>query len=290
MTKKSVIWLSIFGFLIVLIGVLFGTVFCLRTQNVTILGDTPISISKEDIIRTADLKKGQSIFMIDKDEAINKIEATYPYVKVIQIKTTSINEIDIRIRSRHDMCYTKKNNNYYILDEEFKVLNIIEANLDEEETNEPTNLIYIDEGALNISSSTMICDFVGSDYQKNVMYELYISMTTAVTKTEGDGEDTKEVYFTRTDMCDMIKDIQFEDYETFNKIIITTKHGVKLDIENPTENLQNKINICFSTIDYFLNSAEVATQEKATKGTIKIYYDLENNQKCIYIPEVNEEP
>ena len=284
MSKKAVISLSIIAVIIVLIGVLFGTVFCLRTQDVTIIGDSPVSISKEDIITTADLKKGQSIFMLDKDAAIKKVEAKYPYVKVVQIKTTSVTQIDIRIRARHEMCYTKQNNNYYVMDEEFKVLNVIEANSEGQESNEPTNLIHIEEDVLKINSSTMICDFVGTNYQSKVMYELYSSMTTTVTKMVGEGEDEHQEYFTRADICDMLKEIEFEEYKTYNKIIITTKYGVKLDIENPNKKLQNKINICFSTIKEFLSDA--STEGKAQGGTIKIYYDLENNQKCVYVPDV----
>ena len=284
MSKKAIISLSIIAFIIVFIGVLFSTVFCLRTQSVNIIGDTPVNISKEDIITTAGLKKGESIFMIDKDKAINKIEATYPYVKVIQIKTISVSEIDIRIRARHEMFYTKQNNNFYIMDEELKVLNIVEASTEGSESNEPTQLAHIKDGSLNINSSTMICDFVGSSYQKKVMSNLYTSMVTVVTKIEGEGENVKEVYFTRTDVCDMLKEIKFEKHETFNKIIITTKYGVELDIENPMKNMQNKINICFSTIKEFLS--DVQTESKAQSGTIKIYYDLDNNQNCIYVPQV----
>ena len=282
MSKNAVVSLSIITVAIVLIGILFGTVFCLRTQNVTIVGDSPVVISKEDIIRAASLKNGQSIFMLDKQKAISKIEATYPYVKVIQIKTTSVTEIDIKIRARHEMCYSKQNNNYYIMDEELKVLNIIEASVDE--SNAPTNLIHIEDGVLNINSSTMVCDFVGSANHKNIMAELYKAMVTVVTKAIGDGEDSVEAYFTRSDVCEMLKDIQFQEYETYTKIIISTKHGVKLDIENPDKNLQNNINICFSTIKEFLSNSE--TEIKAKSGTIKIYYDLENNQKCVYIPGV----
>ncbi|MBO5954666.1 MAG: FtsQ-type POTRA domain-containing protein [Clostridia bacterium] len=270
MTKKGIIWLSILVFIIVLIGVLFGTVFCLRSQSVTRMGDTPIEISNEEIIKTANLKNGQSIFMLDKDQATKNIETTYPYVKVVQIKTTGVTKIDIVIRARHNMYYTEFNENFYIFDEELKVLAINTA-IDDAPAVEPTNLTHLENGVLNITSETKAGDFVGTDYEVQVAQQLYIAMVTTVTKPEGDGEDSTEVYFTRADFVDMIRDVEFEEYSTFNKIIITTKHGVKLDIENPTSNLQNKINICFSTIDYFLNSAEVGTQEKATKGTIKIY-------------------
>ena len=283
MTKRSIIGISIFLFLIVTIGVLFGAVFCLRTQNVKIVGDSPILPTKEKIIEIANFKKGKSIFMLDKETATNNIEMAYPYVKVIQIKTTSISSIDIIVRARHEMYYTEFNESYYILDEDLKVLKI---NSPIEDTPaEMPNLVHIEDGALNITTETKICDFVGNEYQTTVAYELYNSMINTVTKVEGDGEDAKKVYLNRDDVVDMIKYVNFENFQTFNKIIITTKHGVKLDIEAPNKELQNKINICFSTIDFFLNSEKAETKEKATKGTIKIHYDLQGNQKCAYIPE-----
>jgi len=281
MSRKAVISFSIIAFIIVLVGVLFGTVFCVRSQSVAIIGDSPVNVSKEDILSTAGFKNGQSIFLLDKDKAINNIEAKYPYVKVVHIKTTSVTAIEIQVRARHEMCYAKFNNNYYFLDEELKVLKIIEESPEEQESNEPTHLTKIDDGVLNLNSSTMVCDFIGNDFQKETMIQLHSAMITTVTKTVPGGEGEDEVYFTRADVCEMIRHVKFEQHETYDKIIVATKHGVKLDIENPTTDLQNKINICFSTIKEFLS--DPATESKAQGGTIKIYYDVENNQKCVYV-------
>ena len=286
MTKKSIIWLSIILFVLVLTGVLFGFIFCLRNQNVKILGDSPILPTKEKILETANLKNGSSIFMLDKEKAINNIETTYPYVKVIQIKTTNLTSIEIIVRARHQMYYTEFNDNYYILDEDLKVLTV---NMPEESIPavEPTNLTQIEKDVLNISINTKAGDFVGTAYQSQVAYELYNAMINTVTKIENAGTtEEKEVYFTRDDVTDMLKYVEFKKFNTFSKIIITTKHGVKLDIEKPTNELTKKINICFSTIASFLSSDEAETKQKAESGTIKIYYDMDGNQKCVYIPQV----
>lgn len=276
MKKKGIISLSIIVVLIVLTGVLFGTVFCLRKQNVVVLGDNSPIVSKEDILKVAKLKNGQSIFMIDKETAINNIESEFPEIKVIQIKTTSIDEIKIYVRARHEMFYTEFNDKYYVLDEDLKVLRIIEESEEGQASNEPTNLTQIENGVLNINSSTKICDFVGSDYQKKTTYELCKAVTNNVKTKQGENKE----YYTRADMCDILKVVEFEEFKTFNKIIITTKYGVKLDIENPTKNLADKINICFSTIRALISEGDNREQS----GTIKIYYDLEGMQKNIYIP------
>lgn len=273
MTKKGVIGLSIFLGLLVLLGVLFCTVFCLRNQKVTVLGETPVTISREDIVTTAGFKNGKSIFMLDKEQAINNIEAKYPYVKVVQIKTIDLMTIEFRLRARHEMFYIQANENYYILDEELKVLNIINGT-----ENEPTQLIKIESDAINIDASTLTCDFVGNNYHQTATYNLFVAMNTVVTKKEVEDK----VYLTRADICDLLSNVDYEETTTSNKIIVTTKYGVKLDIEKPVENMQNKINICFSTIEEFLSSTE--TEGKVLSGTIKIYYDLDGNQKTVYIP------
>lgn len=276
MTKKSLIALSIFIVLIVLTGVLFGTVFCLRSQNVKVIGDTPIDISREEIISTAGFNKGESIFMLDKSAATSRIEEKYANIKVIQIKTKSITEVEIRIRARHEMFYTEFNNNFYVMDEELKVLNIIEANPEGEPTNAPINLIYIENDLLNIHKSTLKCDFIGSDNQQKVVYDLCNSMMNVVTKQEAGNE----VYFTRTDVKDVLRNIEFQEFDSFEKLVVTTKYGVKLDIENPSKNLENKINVCFSTIEKFILDAN----DKEKSGTIKIYYDLNGTQSVVYMP------
>ena len=127
MKKGAVITLSIVALILVLTGVLFGAVFCLRTQKVVVLGETPVTISKEDIVSAAGFKKGESIFLLDKEKAISNIEAKHAEIKVVQIKTTSVTEIEIRIRARHKMFYTTFGENYFILDEDLKVLDIISS-------------------------------------------------------------------------------------------------------------------------------------------------------------------
>ena len=273
MTKKSIIWLAIFAILMALTGIMFGAVFCLRNQSVKVIDGSSLLIDKSEIISTAGLQNGNSIFMLDKETAINNVEARYPHLKVVQIKTIGLRSIEIRVRRRHEMYYAQANEKYYVLDEDLKVLNIIEEISSE---SEPTNLTKIETGEIEIDSTTKICDFVGTVHQRKVAYELFVAMNTAVTKIDGENE----VYLTRDDIKEMLVNVDLETYETFDKLIIKTKHGVMLDIENPQSNLQTKINICFSTIEEFINKAN----DKEKSGTIKIYYNLENEMQCVYIP------
>lgn len=273
MTKKGIIISSIILSVVILASILFGAVFCLRKQTVKVVDGSTLSVKATQIIETANLKKGKSIFMLDKNKAIKNIEAKYPHIKVVQIKTTSITSIEICVRARHEMYYTQANEKYYIFDEELKVLEIIDEISSE---SEPTHLTKIAESDLKISESTKICDFVGTEEQRKITDGLFTAMYTSVTKPE----EANATYLTRTDICDINKEIEFEEFESFNKIIITTKYGVKLDIENPTNNIETKINICFSTIKHFMT--EQNNKEKS--GTIKIYSNLNGELVSVYIP------
>ena len=246
MSKKSVVFLFLITILIALAGVLFGVVFCLRSQSVVIIGETEVSATQEEIIKTAGLKQKQSIFMIDKDKAISKIEKEYSHIKVVQIKTTSLTKVEIHVRARIEMFCTEYNGRYYVLDEDLKVLNIT--------TEQPEdNLIHINptiltkedsnNNALNLNEETDVCDFVGTSHQQKVVKGLQTAMMTVVTKITGEGENATKEYLTREDVCDFLEEIQFVDYNSYNKLLIKTKFGVILDIEKPTKDLNNKINI-----------------------------------------------
>ena len=273
MSKKAFISLSIFVMLIVLIGVLFGTVFVLRTQTVVVVGDSPVAISKEDIISSAGLENGKAIFMLDKDAAAANIEAKHADVKVVQIKTVSISEIEILIRARHKMFYATFNNKNYILDEDLKVLDIKNELSDEDQ-----NLTKIEDENLEINQSTLKCDFVGAVWQREASQNLYTALLNNV-KTKNE-EETE--YYSRMDFAGIFKTVKFEEFETFNKIIITTDYGVKFDIENPNKDLTNKLNICLTAMNRFVADE---SDNREDSGTIKIYFDLNGEQQSVYINE-----
>ncbi len=281
MKKKTIITLSILLFFIVLTSILFGAVFCLRTQSVTVVGDSAISVGKEEIISAGGFKTGRSIFLLDKEKAISNIEAKYADVKVVQIKTTSVTKIEICVRARHKMFYTVFNDKYYIMDEELKVLEIKEIETDQG-VNPVPELTHIKDGSLNINNSTLKCDFIGSEFQQKAIYALNQAMLNNVkTKT-----DTVTQYYTRVDLVDMFEFVEFESYESFDKIILTTKYGVKFDIENPSENLSKKLSICLATLNSLIEEDQ---GDRQASGVIKIYYDINGVQHNVYIPKDNNQ-
>ena len=270
MTKKSIITTSILLSILALIIVLFGAVFRLRQVDINIAlpeGST-ISVTKEDILNASKLKMGGSIFMLDKQSAINNIEQTYAEIKVVQIKTTNLMSVKIIVRERIEMFYAEYQNTIYCMDEDLKVMRIFAKTSE----SEPTNLIKITTD-IGITSNTKKCDFMSQDYAK-ITYNMFVSMYTNV-KVEGR-------YAERDDMCNLVESIEIKTAHAltedgnggfeYTNLILKTRAGVVMQIANPNTDLGRKINICFAA--YFNPAVD------NTKGRIVIKYDGTN----VYLP------
>ncbi len=253
--KKTIIATSIITIFIALIAVLFGAVFCLRNQCVTFL-DEDIAYTKAEILSASQLKNGEPIFMIDKDKAISNIESAYPNIKVVQISTTDLMSIDIRVRTRYSTYYleneSEEGNTYYVLDEGLKVLDIV--------GDEPIDLIKINH---TIEGAYAKGDFVMDD-ESDLMANLYRSVYTTALPETSTGKQA------HLDICALITSVSFDKGYTlsgdYDRIIITLRSGVILDIGRPNSDLENKMNKCFSAIE----------QCSYTNGRVRIYYNQDN--------------
>lgn len=276
MTKKAkIITIAIVLSILALILILFCAVFCLYRQDVVFIGErnNTVKITDEQIIETAGFRTGRSIFSLDKDKAIENIEQTYPYLKVVQINTVSAIRIEIRVRERYEMYYAADeiNQNYYILDEELKVLQITDF--------EPTGITKLESSLLGdanidilgITGNTVVSDFLANTHFRSLTDNLFVAMYNTV-MIEEDGVDR---YVTRDDIKTLVTYVQFARgytlQESYDRIIITTSRGFIIDIGKPDSNLENKVNICFNAIDALIERGE-------SGGTIKVTY-LDNGEE-----------
>lgn len=285
MTKKAkIITISIVLSILALILILFGAVFCLYKQDVVFIGDrtSTIDITNEEIIESAGLKKGRPIFSLDKETAMNNIERTYPYLKVIQINTVSAIRIEISVRERYEMYYTYSDSTkkYYVLDEELKVLRI--SNI------EPIGITKLESSILGedmldilgITSNTIVSDFLSTENYRGITYELFVSMYNTVMIDDA-GTDR---YVDREDIKSLITKLQFaKGYtleETYDRVILNLSNGFIVDIGKPQENFQDKVNICFSALDTLIENGE-------TSGTIKYTYLDDGTERINFIRDDN---
>ncbi len=281
MSKTKIAIISTVVGILAIIAILFGVVFCLRREEVVVVNnEANIEISSDEIINSAGLKHGTSIFMLDKDTAINNIEKEFPYIKVIQIKTVSVIKVEIHVRSRVETFYVQNQNKYYILDEELKVLRILETGIDENIEETLNNLIVLNLSDLGITSNTVVADFLSTEYYRQVINDLYGALySTAMLDLDSDGQTE---YLSRADIIDVIDSVEFDvGYsldEAYTRVILNLNNGFKIDIGKPEENLSYKVNVCFSAYN------KLSEEQKAT-GSIKYYYTAEGEAKAGYFAE-----
>ena len=261
MSKGKIILLSIIVLIIVLITVLFSAVFRLKKQTVKASAD--VTYSSEEIVKAAELKRGQSIFMIDKESAINKIEAKFADLKVIQIKTTSLTEIEIKVRKRYPAYYIKNLGSFYVLDQDLKVLNVV-ADSETEQIANIESLVKIATKPLNLNVETKVADFLGSESEQNMSYNLFSAVYSTKIPTTITGA---QAY---TEFCNLIQEIAFDigytaNGQAYDRLIVKTKQGMSFDIGQATNDLTRKINLCFTAME----SEEILDK---TIGTITISY------------------
>lgn len=254
--KKTIIISSVLIGIIGLIAILFGFVFCLRDQRVIVVGED-INYSTEDIISTAGLKTGSPIFMLDKATAIDKIETEFINIKVIQIVTTSPFSVDIRVCSRYKTYYVEYGDDYYALDEELKVLDVVDE--------EPLELIKLN---IDIEKVYREGDFILST-NASLMNSLYEGIYTTTLESEGRQS--------HLDMCELVESISFDkDYTLtgeYSRLIITLRSGVILDIGKPDTELERKLNICFTYME----------ENAIASGRLRAYYDANDNESFLKI-------
>lgn len=164
-----------FGVIAVLL-ILFWTLFAL--SKVTVSFSTTIqnlTVSKEEIIKAGEFRKGASVLFESKKKSIRKIEnyvaknKNFAYIKIENIETVFPNKFVIHISEREELFAVKHNEEFLICDRDLRVLRI----LDEFEST-PTNAIILD--GLTIKNSTVAeGDFLSVE-EKNItkLYSAFV--------------------------------------------------------------------------------------------------------------------
>ena len=134
MTKKAkiiTIFLSVFA-AIVLLVVLSSTLFAVSEVKVSFQGEKHklASIDEKEIAKTADIKNGTHVFLVDKKKAINNIEKKYPYIKVLNIEIKFPNKVVVNAVEREEVFVFQQSERHLFVDSDFKVLRIVTGNFD----------------------------------------------------------------------------------------------------------------------------------------------------------------
>ena len=275
MTKRAVIiTTSVLVGVITICAILFGAVFRVREINIVRSDDFIYQVEASDIISAGKLRKGTSIFGVNRDYVANNIELTYPYARVERVNISGFTSVKIKLSNREPLYYVVEDGNYYILDEDCKVLECCGA-----DATRATKYILLNN-VFSITEDTVAGQFLSNEYTA-VCSNLYKSIYTNAMLNIGEDSDQDgnmdAKYLEREDMCQTINSIKFSKVDELHgkvdKLIIGTSYGVNISIIEPQRQLNYKINSVFSALRELISRG----QGEETSGTIQIRYSYDEN-------------
>ena len=81
-----------------------------------------------EIISSTSFDYGKLLFLINKDSYISELERENPYIKILSVEAHFPDTLVLVARERKGLFYFKQENNYYIIDDDFKILDITTSN------------------------------------------------------------------------------------------------------------------------------------------------------------------
>ncbi len=100
MSKKRLIAMFVSLVVIIILCVLGGAVFVVQDIQIVIESGDDIEIANEEIIKTANISYGKSIFAISESKVVSNIEGHFPTLKVRGIERVFPNKIILKIAER----------------------------------------------------------------------------------------------------------------------------------------------------------------------------------------------
>lgn len=278
MKKKWIIASSIVLGVIGLCVIFAFTLFSLKKVSVDFRTSiTNISATEDEIIESANFKYGSSVFFHGKNGYISNIEKSYPYIKVINIETVFPSKFIIHVAEREEIFAVKNGENYYITDDEFKILRI-----ENDFIPSSSNAMLIEGVSIN-SNTYNIGDFLNiTGY-----YEIYDALYENNLPNGECNNIIEKITFSTVYDAVLKKNINTVSLKLFN--------GMTFEILNCDYGLSAKIKMfknVFSSFPEFIgktikvDSEEgekyiILTEENLLKATFKInnYYDYSSHDE-----------
>lgn len=279
MKKKRLSKLIIALSVIVVLVILSSTVFtlknvelCFYASDNSLIEDLGAELKHfteedtQDIIDSGEFSFGDNIFFIQRQLNIEKIEAKYPYIKIIGISATFPDGFKIKARERDALYRTPlSSGGFAILDEDLKVLEVVDSH---SSVNKYDTILINNLNLDTISAGSFVSGGADVDLLKDLGNEIFannFSRELAI-------HDIEEIRIVSASLTD-------NPALKTNNIIIKTRHkcvddktiaGVTIEIENAKINFETKINKAFSIYSKYRKDGDVRSQA----GTIKVYEDL----------------
>ena len=248
MTKnaKIAIIVSILAVIAVIIT-LSSTVFTVKQAELVWYKEPSANLSSinNDAILQKSTVQSQSVFFLDRDKAAMAIETAYPDVRVISIEVVWPSIMKVHAVERQAVyCLPAKNNKFALVDEYFKVLEVL-STFD----NTKMNAAFINSDALKDVEVVKGQDL--SIFGKTILDDVYYSFV----ELERDLIDFKAI----------IKSITLSE----SNMTITTHQGTTINIDKPFANTRAKMRLAIKTFD-------TLTTTDYPNSVIEVFLNLDN--------------
>ena len=237
---------------IALIVVLCSTVFAVNSARLIWYNSPTGTLERLDSETALDNSgmKGASVFLLDKDKAIENLEDRYTNLRVLDIEVVWPNIVNIHAVERQEVfAVLLENGNYAITDEYLKVLDVV-SNF----TSTNTNPVVLE--IANLSGEYQKGDTINFDFTQTFIdiYNAFYSINRDL-----------------TDMRAIFKSMEY----TNAKATIMTHFGVTIIIDNPTQNTLYKTIMAIRTFD-------TLETENYGGGTIEVFVNADNKLESRY--------
>ena len=232
MNRRLIVLLSLFAFIVFII-VLSSTVFSLNQAQVNFLSTTNnLSASEQTIVNSAEFDYGESIFFIDRQAYIDKIELSNPYIKVVGLEIAFPSKLIIHAVERNEMfAFKLSNNTYAITDNELKVLEIRQTFVN---TNQ--NAILVNNADYTVPTENALLGTIVN------MPEAYINLIKSF------GTHSFEWDYNLANLRGNIKALML-NYEEDNQLLIEMRQGVQIVVKQANLKMSDKLQMAFSVYD-----------------------------------------
>ena len=264
-SKRLIAILSVLIFLIVLI-VINSTLFTLQKVSVNWLTSKYQLNSIKDYELVENIEMGQSIFLIQKDEIVSKLEKENPYLRVVGVETKFPNKLVIHSAERESLYAIKlSDNEYAIIDELGKVLELNSSRIFEGSG--------ADLGTRPIMLTVENLSLKEEDFQVGETIKLgYVE-----TLISGFSKSLKEAGYSPTTSKGVIKHIDIVSLTDTSKMNIQTRNGMVISISDMQQHTTDKLLLGFELYNTLHNDGVVDCTIEVwhNDNTGKIFADVD---------------
>lgn len=212
---------------IALIVVLASAVFCVKKVEIVWYKAPSATLSAVTSVQLLEKSEvaNSSVFLLDREKAITNIEKAYPDIRIINIEVVYPNVMKLHIAEREKVyALPIKNGNFAIVDEYFKVLEVVDNF-----TSTKTNAVLINNDTtpnLEVKRADVINVFGVSVW--NNIYNAFLELDRNLI-------DFRAI-ISNTTLSESV-------------MIINTHMGTKIKLEKPFSNTRAKMRMALKTFD-----------------------------------------